>query len=131
MEGLKKDWYQSSNFWVAAVMVVAGVFVGFTEEMAESAVGAVFGIIAVGKSLHNYFKSAEINVKDWVLNSNFLNYALIVISTFTAAVSPEMLSKAQNLARAIFDGDISGILAAGFSVLTIIWNLVQTYRNKG
>lgn len=130
MEGIQKNWWQSSNFWTAVVMIIAGSFVGFTEEMAQTAVGAVFGIIAVGKSLHNYFKSAQVDVKSWILNSNFLNYALIVISTFTAAVSPQALEKVQQLVGAIFDGDISGILAAGFSVLTVVWNLVQSYRKQ-
>lgn len=130
MEGIKKDWWQSSNFWTAVVMIIAGSFVGFTEEMAQTAVGAVFGIVAAGKALHNYFKSAEVDVKSWVLNSNFLNYALIVISTFTAAVSPQALDKVQQLVESIFEGDISGILAAGFSVLTVVWNLVQSYRKN-
>lgn len=128
MAEIKKDWWQSSNFWTAAIMVVAGAFTGFTEEMAQTAVGAVFGIIAVGKTLHNYFKSAEIDFKAWVLNSNFVNYAMVIISTFTAVIKPELLQKIQQLAGGLIDGDIGAALAAAFSVLTIIWNLFQSPR---
>lgn len=125
MENIKKQWWQSSNFWVALIMVVAGVFVGFTEEMAETAVGAVFGIIAVGKSLHNYFKEADIDWKTWVLDSNFVNYALIVIATFIPTFSPELLRQLQDLAGAIFAGDVSAIIAAVFSLATILYNIFK------
>lgn len=118
-----KKWYQSSNFWVAVVMVIAGSFVGFTEGMAETAVGAIFGILAIGKSLHNYFKEAEIDWKSWVLDSNFINYALIVITAFVPTFSPELLQQLQELVAAIFAGNVSGILAAIFSLATILYNI--------
>lgn len=121
----QKKWYQSSNFWTAAIMVVAGIFVGFTEEMAGTAVGSVFAIVAAGKALHNYFKDAKIDWKGWVLNSNFVNYALIVITAFLPTFDPMLLQKLQQLAGAIFAGDVSGIIAAIFSLATILYNIFK------
>ena len=118
-------WWQSSNFWMAAIMTVAGVFVGFTESMAETAVSAVFAIAAAGKMLHNYFKSAEIDWKTWVLNSNFLNYALIIITTFIPSFSAQWLQTLQDLVGSIIDGNISGIIAAIFSIATILYNIFR------
>jgi len=126
----EKKWYQSSNFWTAAIMVVAGAFVGFSQEMAGTAVGAVFGIVAVGKSLHNYFKSAEIDLKGWIMDSNFVNYALIVITTFIPAFDPQLLQKLQQLTGAIFDGDVSGVIAAVFSLATILYNIFKPTPDK-
>lgn len=118
-------WWQSSNFWMALVMTVAGVFVGFTESMAETAVAAVFGIVAIGKSLHNYFKSADIDWQAWVFNSNFVNYALVVITAFIPTFSPQWIEALQDLLAGIIDGNISGIIAAVFSIATILYNIFK------
>lgn len=125
IETTAKNWWQSSNFWTAAIMVIAGAFVGFEESMAETAVGGIFGIIAVGKSLHNYFKEAKIDWKSWVLDSNFVNYALIVLTTFFANFDAALLEKIQQLFGAALDGDVSGILAAIFSIATILYNVFK------
>jgi len=42
----QKKWWQSTNFWISAVMVILGAVIGFSEDIAEQVVGAVFGVIA-------------------------------------------------------------------------------------
>lgn len=126
----KKSWKTSSNFWTqvamiftAAVMMVGGLFTGFTEELGQEVVAAVLGIFAAFKAVREWLKTKpDLDLEGAVNRSNFWDYVATVVIGLVPAIPGELIDSLEQLMQAIFGGSFQAILIAAFSLLTIIYN---------
>jgi len=119
-----KKWWQSSNFWTNIVLFLSGLFVGFPQGEAATAVASVFALIASGKLLYNYFKSGvKFDFKSWAGNLNNRGYLATLIVSIFPAFNSELLSPVWDAMRALLDQNWQGLLVAVITFVNMIWNI--------
>lgn len=126
----QKKWWQSTNFYISAVLVIGSLFIGFPEETAQSAVYGIAGILAAAGIIRNWAKDARFDFSQ-IQSANFWNY----IATLAAVISPialpeNLFQEAQEVTRALFEQNWQSVLISGFSMLSILFNII-TGRRKG
>lgn len=123
---MKKFW-QSSNFWMVLVMFAGGIFAAFPAAQAADSISDIFGLVASGKLFHEFFKTATVDVKAWLLNSNTITYLGVLVTAVVGVPLPDDLLQAlQALVQQIFGGgNLQGIIIAAFSLVTILFNFIR------
>jgi hypothetical protein len=121
----KKKWWQSSNFWTAVVLVIGGFFVGFPEVAGTEAVAGVFALIAVGKTLHNYFKTAAFDWRSWLDDANFWNYLATVVVAVFPTLPSGAIENLETAVRSAIGGNWQGLIIALFSLGTILYKTLK------
>lgn len=127
MEDIKqvKQWWQSSNFWTALVLMAGGFFVGFPEETASGFVGLIFAIIAGGKTLQNYLTNANLDWRKWLNDANFWNYLGALLITIVPTLPVGLMDSLQNAVQAALGGNWQGMIIALFSLGTILYKVFK------
>lgn len=124
------DFLKSSNFWTAVVLAIGGLFVGFQEELGSNLVISVFGLLASGKAVREYFKTKPaVDAGKAVNNSNWWNYIATIVTAFVPQLPGEFFSGMQELLSNLLTSNWQGVLVALFSIATILYNLFQS-KNK-
>lgn len=125
-----KQILNSSNFFIAVVLFLGGLFVGFPEGEGRSIAVGLFGIIGSLGALRVYFKNAELNVKQWITNPNTWNYLFTILSAFFPILTPEMFEKLQLVAVSAIGGNWQGLINALVSLVTIIYFATKNAEPK-
>ena len=90
--------WQGTNFWIALVLAVGGLFVGFPEGDARNIVGGVFALIASAGALREKLKGAAIvNWKDWIRSTNTWNYIGAAIVAIVPALPGDFFLRLRDL----------------------------------
>lgn len=114
-----------TNFWVALVLAFGGLFVGFPEGEAKIVVESLFAGIAGIFALREKLKSTSIDWKSWISSKNTWNYLGTAIVAILPAIPIELFQRLSELAAAIIGGNWQGIVAAVFSIATILYYLIR------
>ena len=113
--------WQSSNFWIAVVLAIGGLFVGFPQDEARWIVEALFGIVASAGLFREKLKSAQIDWKAWIRSANTWNYIAAVLIALIPAIPADLFVRLRDLADASLSGNWQGIATALFSIGTILY----------
>lgn len=119
-----KPFWQSTNFYIALILAVGGLFVGFPEDAARELVGQVFALIASGAAIRNWAKNAGKPVIARLGGANFWNYVATVVLALVPAFPPEMFDALQQLAANVIGQNWQGVIMAVFSIATIVYKIV-------
>lgn len=122
---VEKKWYQSSNFWTAAVLMIGGAFVGFPEQIGTEVVGLIFGLIAGGKSLQNFLDNAKLDMKAWAADANFWNYLGTIIVAIVPTLPAETITHLETAVVNAIGGNWQGMIIALFSLGTILYKVLK------
>lgn len=117
--------WQSSNFWIAAVLAIGGIFVGFPEGDARAIVAALFSVIASAGAIREKVKKENIDWRAWLRSANTWNYIGTAVVAAIPMVPAELFTQLRNLADAALGGNWQGIAAAVFSIGTILYYLLK------
>ena len=121
-----KKWYQSSNFWTAAVLLIGGAFVGFPEQIGTEIVGLLFALIAGGKTLQNFFDNAQFDVKSWLNDANFWNYLGTLVVALVPTLPADTIIHLETAVTSAIGGNWQGMIIALFSLGTILYKVLKT-----
>lgn len=123
---MKTKFWSSPNFWLAVVIVIGGFFVGFPAGAAGEAVAAVFSLFAAGGILFRFFKSKPgAQVKPWLTDANFWNYASVIVVSLAPVIGPQILPQIEDITQQLFRGNWGGALMSFVSLATIIIKIIQ------
>lgn len=120
-----KKWFQSSNFWTAAVLLIGGAFIGFPEEIGTNIVNLLFALIAGGKTLQNFFDNAKFDIKKWAGDANFWNYLGTLLVALIPTLPTETILHLESAVTSALGGNWQGMIIALFSLGTIIYNILK------
>ncbi len=124
-----KKFWQGTNFWVALALLIAGLWSSFSTEIGNTLTGFITGIPAVVFAVRQLVKTGVINFKQWLDSANTWNYLAQIVTMIFGAQFADLLPNVQDLISAIGGGNLQGIIAAAFSLATMIFYLVRD-RNQ-
>ena len=119
----QKKFWQGTNFWVSLVLLIGGLFVGFPQGPAREIVAGVFALIGAVFAVREWAKSTEIDFAAWVRSSNTWQYLATIITAILPTFPLALLDSGRGVVEAIFSGNLQGIIIAGLSFLTMLYNL--------
>ncbi len=125
-----KKFWQGTNFWVALALLIAGLWSSFSAEIGNTLTGFITGIPAVVFAVRQLVKSGTIDFNRWLNSANTWNYLAQIITVIFGAQYAEILPNLQGLVEAIGAGNLQGIIAAVFSLGTMIYYWIRD-RNAG
>lgn len=117
----EKQFWQSTNFWIAAVLAIGGLFVGFPQDEARWFVEALFGLVASVGLIREKVKDAKIDWQAWIRSTNTWNYLAAALIAIIPALPAELFQRLRDLADASLSANWQGIITALFSIGTIIY----------
>lgn len=113
--------WQGTNFWVAAVLAIGGLWVGFpsgdAQHSTELIVGALAGVFAIREKL----KDLKIDWKQWIKSANTWNYLATVFVAILPTIPIELFQALRGIIEAALGGNWQGIVAGVFSLATILY----------
>lgn len=121
----EKKFWQSTNFWISATMIVLGAVMGFSESIAEQLVSATFGVIAAILSVRNLLKDGRFDWRRWINDSNFWAHLTVVLLSIFPAIPEGLISAIENLIRAIFTGNFQAIIIAAVPLFNVLYKLFR------
>lgn len=125
-----KQFWQSSNFWIAVSLAFGGFFIGFPEDEVRNLVGHLFATIGSVGILRNFFKKSP--KADWSQAGklNFWNYvATIVTAIVPNQLPPELFTSLQGVAESLIGKNWNGVVMGLFSVGTILYYAITSKNN--
>lgn len=123
------EFWQGTNFWIALILAVGGLFVGFPEGDARNIVGGVFALIASAGALREKLKgAATVNWKDWIRSTNTWNYIGAAVVAIVPALPGDFFLRLRDLIDAILGGNWQGIVTAVFSIATMLYFIIKGTR---
>lgn len=131
---IKKNFWQSSNFWTYTVVLIGSLMVGFSniEGVINETIASIFGLIASAGIIRNFVKDGiGWNwSRIWDGTGNFWGYLAMLLGTiFAIEIPPEALEYIERIISEIVSGEpnLSAILNAVISLVIILVNLFKTY----
>lgn len=119
---IKKNFWQSSNFWTYTVVLVGSLMVGFSdiEGIVNETIAGIFGLIASAGIIRNFVKDGiGWNwSRIWDGTGNFWGYLAMLLGTiFAIEIPPEALEYIERIISEIVSGEpnLSAILNAVIS----------------
>lgn len=120
-----------TNFYAVAILLIASIFGGMSDQLAAQIAGVVTGLIGAAFGLRTWIKGAKItNGKSWIGDPN--NWAYL--SALIASILPkfaELVPGLQELTQAIAAKNWGQIVTAGVSFLSLVYYLVIKKSNMG
>ena len=113
--------WQGTNFWVAAIMALTGISIGFSEAEVSSVVGWIFGGIGTAFAIREKVKSAQIDVKAWLTSKNTWNYVFAAIAAAVPNLPAGLGDKIGEIATAVAGKNWSALVTGVISLGTIIY----------
>jgi hypothetical protein len=126
-ETLKEKFF-STNFILAVVLLVGGLFVGFPKGEAEKVVASLFTLIGSVGAFRVFFKTAEFSPVKWIQNSNTWNYLSTIFIALFPVLTPDVFTALRAAIEAGIGGNWQGILTALISLATILWNVFKNAK---
>lgn len=118
-----KPFWQSTNFWTTTALLVGGLFVGFPDGEARTAVGLIFAIMASVGAIRERLKTSTLGWKAWISNKNTWAYLGVIVTAIVPILPGELFQHFGTIAEAAIGGNYQGILVGLFSAIPIIYNL--------
>lgn len=118
--------WQSSNFWTAVVLLAGGFFIGFPEETGSEGVNLVFMLLAVGKTLRNFFKNSVSEWRKWINDANFWNYFTVIAVSIVPTLPDGTVEAVQQIATNLVGANWQGVIIGVFSLATILYKIFTT-----
>lgn len=126
-ETLKEKFF-STNFILAVLLLVGGLFVGFPKGEAEKVVASLFTLIGSVGAFRVFFKTAEFSPIKWIQDSNTWNYLATIFIALFPVLTPEVFTALRAAIEAGMGGNWQGILTALISLATILWNVFKNAK---
>lgn len=123
-ENPTKFW-QGTNFWVAAVLAIGGIFVGFPADNARLFVEMLVGTVASAFLIREKVKGLHPDWLAWIKSPNTWNYLATAIIAIVPAIPAELFQRLRELLDAALIGNWQGIVSGVFSIATIIYYIVK------
>lgn len=117
-----KNWWESQGFLLSSVMVFGSMW-GLSEDTATSVVSAVTGLIAVGATVLQFFKTSKF--KGWrqvLTDGNTLQYLVGSIAVFIPNASA-LFPSLQGLVDAFLSKNFGAIVSALVSAGVVLYNI--------
>ncbi len=121
-------WWQGTNFWMAALLAIGGLFVGFPEGEAKNVVEWLFGIIASIGMIREKVKGVD--WKAWITSKNTWNYIATALAVVLPNIPVDLFTRLNEIAIAALGGNFQGLIAGLFSLGTIIYFWVTGGKKK-
>jgi len=129
-EEIKKQFWQSTNFWTAVTLLVGGFFVGFPADVATNVVGWIFMLIGAGATLRNFFQDSPTDVKGWVLDANFWNYLTAIVVAIVPTLPSGTIELIESVARDLIGGNWQGAIIGVVSLVTILYKIFSAPKEE-
>lgn len=120
MEQEFKFW-QGTNFWIALVLAIGGMFVGFPENEAKTFVVAVFALIGAAGAVREKVKDLQIDWRAWLASKNTWNYLATVITAIFPFIPVDLFARLSDLFQSLMGGNWQGVVTAVFSIATMLY----------
>lgn len=117
--------WQGANFWIALVLAIGGLFVGFPQGEASTAVQAIFALIGALGALREKVKGLNIDWKAWLTSRNTWNYLSAVFISIFPALPPDLFARLNELFISLVGGNWQGIATAVFSIATMLYYIFR------
>lgn len=112
-----------TNFYAIAILLLASIFGGMSDELAGQIAGGISGIIGAAIGFRNWYKNAKLTTgKKWIADPNnwaYLTAAVVALIPQFADIIPAL----HDLATAIASGNWGSIITAGVSLLSLVYYL--------
>ncbi len=124
---MKKElrFWQGTNFWLSVVLFVGGLFVGFPNGDAQTAVGYLFALVGSVGLIREKVKDAKIDWKAWATSKNTWNYLAAALTAIIPTIPTALFSGLNEALTAAISGNWQGFAIALFSLATIVYHLFQ------
>lgn len=119
MEDIK--FWQGTNFWIALVLAVGGLFVGFPQGEARDIVAAVFALIGAAGAIREKVKDLQIDWRAWLGSKNTWNYIATVFVSIFPMLPADLFARLADLFNALLGGNWQGVVTAVFSIATMLY----------
>lgn len=120
---MKKTFWQSTGFWVSALMVGLSLF-GGSEALASQAVAAVGGVVAAFFAVRQFANSAKFG--GWyetLVQGNTLNYIAQVVLLLGIPNVDQLIPPLKDLISGFSEGNWGRVISALVSIATIVFYL--------
>jgi hypothetical protein len=117
--------WQGTNFWVALVLAIGGIWVGFPQDEASGAVQALFALISAVGLVREKVKGLRIDWKAWAVSKNTWNYIAAFVTAIVPTIPVDFFQRLNELATAVVGGNWQGIVTALFSIATMLYYIVR------
>lgn len=123
---MNKKFWQGTNFWIALVLAIGGLFIGFPEGEARTLIAGLVGVIATAGLFREKLKGLQkVEWKTWLASKNTWNYLATAVVAVFPVIPAQLFTDLRNLIDAALGGNWQGIVTAVFSIATIIYYLVK------
>ena len=117
--------WKGTNFWVAAVLAIGGIFVGFPADEARIFVEMLVGTVAGAFLIREKVKGLHPDWIAWIKSPNTWNYLATAVIAIVPAIPAELFQRLRELLDAALIGNWQGIASAVFSLATIIYYIFK------
>jgi hypothetical protein len=119
------DLFKSTNFTLAIVLAIGGLWVGFPEGELRGIVEALFGIVAGAGLVREKMKSATVDWKAWIRSANTWNYIGTAVIAIVPALPIDFFQRVRDLLDSALIGNWQGVVTSIFSLATILYYVLR------
>lgn len=119
------DLFKSTNFTLAVVLAIGGLWVGFPEGELRGIVEALFGIVAGAGLVREKLKSATVDWKAWIRSANTWNYIGTAVIAIFPALPIDFFQRVRDLLDSALIGNWQGVVTSIFSLATILYYVLR------
>ena len=123
--GNQKKWWQSTNFYIAMALFIAGLFTGIPKIETASLVQSVFAVFAAAVAFRDKVSNPKLDWQGWLKEKNTWNYLSVMLVALVPTLSPQFAETLRSLFDNINMGNWQGAITAVFSVLTMLWYAIR------
>ena len=118
--------WQGTNFWIALILAVGGLFVGFPEGEARAIVAGLFGLVAAAGAFREKLKGVTVVPwRDWLRSPNTWNYIAAAVTATLPALPVDFFQRLRDLIDALLGGNWQGVVTAVFSIATMLYYIIR------
>lgn len=123
------DLFKSTNFTLAVVLAIGGLWVGFPEGEVRGLVEALFGIVATAGLVREKLKDVSIDWRAWLRSANTWNYIGTAVVAIVPALPLDFFQRIRDLLDSALIGNWQGVATALFSIATILYYVLRPKVN--
>lgn len=123
---MNTKFWQGTNFWIALVLAIGGLFVGFPADDARNLIASLFGTIAGAGLLREKLKGIQkVDWKTWLRSPNTWNYIAAFVTAIIPTIPATLFTDLRSLVDSLLGGNWQGIVTALFSIATMIYYIIK------
>ena len=118
--------WQGTNFWIALVLAIGGLFIGFPENEARNIVSGIFALVAgVGLFREKLKGLVPVDWKTWIRQPNTWNYIGAAVVAVVPTIPLELFTHIRTTIDAAIGGNWQGIATGVFSIATMLYYIFK------